>query len=180
MTLKRIISIKLLLLWICLLDFLLLKATGMNFDFKPDRLCRMVPAAGFNPVEQTMKCFRGAPSSRSRRLPLITRPPAAYGANPSRSRGIASRGIQFDSETGLETLSFWQLKLKLSWTCRDREHRIHSSSRWCNFDVTLATFIATYAVFRESIVNRFLINPDKRDKCVNEIIFCQKSAENNF
>ncbi|PKN39016.1 MAG: hypothetical protein CVU62_02120 [Deltaproteobacteria bacterium HGW-Deltaproteobacteria-2] len=23
----------------------------------PDRLCRMVPAAGFNPVEQTMKCF---------------------------------------------------------------------------------------------------------------------------
>jgi hypothetical protein len=22
-----------------------------------DRLCRMVPAAGFNPVEQTIKCF---------------------------------------------------------------------------------------------------------------------------
>jgi hypothetical protein len=29
----------------------------MYFDFNPDRLCRMVPAAGFNPVEQTMKCF---------------------------------------------------------------------------------------------------------------------------
>lgn len=38
----------------------------------PDRLCRMVPAAGFNPVEQTMKCF-----------------------------------LQFDSETGLETLSLF-------------------------------------------------------------------------
>ena len=23
----------------------------------PDRLCRMVPAAGFNPVERTIKCF---------------------------------------------------------------------------------------------------------------------------
>jgi hypothetical protein len=23
----------------------------------PDRLCRMVPAAGLNPVEQTIKCF---------------------------------------------------------------------------------------------------------------------------
>lgn len=29
----------------------------MYFDFNPDRLCRMAPAAGFNPVEQTMKCF---------------------------------------------------------------------------------------------------------------------------
>jgi hypothetical protein len=29
----------------------------MYFDLNPDRLCRMVPAAGFNPVEQTMKCF---------------------------------------------------------------------------------------------------------------------------
>ena len=23
-------------------------------------------------------------------------------------------------------------------------------------------------------------SPDKQDKCVNEVIFCQKSAENNF
>ncbi len=23
-------------------------------------------------------------------------------------------------------------------------------------------------------------NPDKQDKCVNEVIFCQKSSENNF
>jgi hypothetical protein len=29
----------------------------------------------------------GAPSGRSRRLPLITRPPASYGANPRQDPG---------------------------------------------------------------------------------------------
>jgi hypothetical protein len=43
------------------------------------------------------------PSGRSRRLSLKTRPPAAYGAIPGRSRGIAIRGIQIKSLTNAHT-----------------------------------------------------------------------------
>ena len=56
-----------------------------------DRLCRMVPAAGINPVEQTMKCF-----------------------------------LQFDSETGLESLNR-VAEFNLSSLKLDREFQLKSS-----------------------------------------------------
>jgi len=55
------------------------------FDFHPERLCWMVPAAGFNPVEQTIKMLSWSPL-QSKMTFRLQEPNAPF--NNATSRGL--------------------------------------------------------------------------------------------